>query len=159
MLIEEIKNFDIFKDLEEIEVKKFLQFAQVKQFAQEEIIFMQGDPGNGLFLILKGVIEIFIEPGGKKISLAKLKAGEFMGEMSLFGEAQKRTASALAFERVTAVWISALDFRRLQTSGPKILSKLMLRMVLALAQRHRKIKQDIRQAQVKIEELKGSHAD
>ncbi len=159
MLIEEIKNFDIFKDLEEIEVKKFLQFAQVKQFAQDEIIFRQGDPGSGLFLILKGVIEIFIEPGGNKISLAKLKAGEFMGEMSLFGDGtQKRTASALAFERVTAVWISTLDFRRLQSSGPKILSKLLLRMVMALAQRHKKLKLDIRSASDKIAELKTKSA-
>ncbi len=155
MLIDEIKNFDIFKDLEEIEVKKFLQFAQVKQFAQNEVIFRQGDPGSGLFLILKGIIEIFIEPEGKKISLAKLKAGEFMGEMSLFGDGtQKRTASALAFERVTAVWINTLDFRRLQTSGPKILSKLLLRLVLGLGVRAQNLKSEIRKVETRLMEIK-----
>ena len=156
MLIDDIKKFDIFAELEEIEIKKFLQFAQVRQFAQNEIIFKQGDPGSGLFLILKGVIEIYIEPDGNRISLAKLKAGEFMGEMSLFGDGtQKRTASALAFERVTSVMINTLDFRRLQNSGPKILSKLLFRLVMGLAARFHHIKSEHGLVMAQIEELRS----
>jgi CRP-like cAMP-binding protein len=159
MLIDDIKKFDIFAELEEIEIKKFLQFAQVKQYAKDEIIFLQGDPGSGLFLILKGVIEIYIEPGGNKISLVHLKAGEFMGEMSLFGDGtQKRTASAMAAEPMTAVMISTLDFRRLQSSGPKILSKLLLRLVMGLSDRYQNIKNNHRQILQKIEALKAGAA-
>jgi CRP-like cAMP-binding protein len=156
MLIDDIKKFDIFAELEEIEIKKFLQFAQVKQYSQDEVIFQQGDPGSGLFLILRGVIEIYIEPGGNKISLAFLKAGEFMGEMSLFGDGtQKRTASALAAEPVTAVMISTLDFRRLQSSGPKILSKILLRLVLGLSARFHNIKSQYNNTIAEIDKIKA----
>jgi len=155
MIIDDIKKFDIFKDLEPIEIKKFLQFAQVKQYKNKEIIFQQGDPGSGLFLILKGKVEIYIEPGGNRISLAILKEGEFMGEMSLFGDGnQTRTASALAYEPLTAVMISTLDFRRLQTSGPKILSKLLLRLVMGLAVRYNKLKNEYNKVVAQIEEAK-----
>ncbi len=159
MLADDIKKFDIFADLEEIEVKKFLQFAQVKQYKTQEVIFEQGDPGSGLFLILRGKVEIYIEPGGKRVSLAILNTGEFMGEMSLFGDGnQTRTASALAYEAVTAVMISTLDFRRLQSSGPKILSKILLRLVVGLAKRYSTIKEGHKDLNTKVSELKNKVA-
>ena len=159
MLIDEIGKFDIFADLEDIEIKKFLQFAQVKQYSLKEIIFQQGDPGSGLFLILRGRVEIYIEPGGKRVSLAILKSGEFMGEMSLFGDGkQTRTASALAYEPVTAVMISTLDFRRLQSSGPKILSKILLRLVVGLSQRYSNLKNQHRNVIAEIAKVKGNAA-
>jgi len=157
MRADDVKNFDLFKDLEEIEVKKLLQFAKVKQYARDEVIFEQGDPGSGLFLILRGVVEIYIEPGGNRVSLAKLKAGEFMGEMSLFGNGnQTRTASALSFEPVTAVMISTVDFRKLQTSGPKILSKMLLRLLLSLSRRYDNLKSEFRAVRSEIEEIQGT---
>ena len=157
MLLDDIKSFDIFADLEDIEIKKLLQFAQVKQYGDKEVIFEQGDPGSGLFLILKGKVEIYIEPGGNKITFAILKGGEFMGEMSLFGDGnQTRTASALAYEPLTAVMISTLDFRRLQTSGPKILSKLLLRLVIGLGVRYDNLKNEQKKVSQRIIELKAS---
>lgn len=159
MLIDEIGKFDIFADLEDIEIKKFLQFAQVKQYSSKEVIFQQGDPGSGLFLILRGRIEIYIEPGGKRVSLAILKSGEFMGEMSLFGDGnQTRTASALAYESVTAVMISTLDFRRLQTSGPKILSKILLRLVIGLSQRYANLKNQHKNVIAELGKVKSNVA-
>mgnify|MGYP003332152887 FL=1 len=154
MRVDDVKSFDLFKDLEEIEVKKLLQFAQVKQYKKEEVIFEQGDPGSGLFLILRGVVEIYIEPGGNRVSLAKLKAGEFMGEMSLFGDGnQTRTASALSFEPVTAVMISTVDFRKLQNSGPKILSKMLLRLLMSLSLRYQNLKSEFRSVECQINDV------
>lgn len=154
MRVDDVKSFDLFKDLEEIEVKKLLQFAQVKQYAKEEVIFEQGDPGSGLFLILRGIVEIYIEPGGNRVSLAKLKAGEFMGEMSLFGDGnQTRTASALSFEPVTAVMISTVDFKKLQNSGPKILSKMLLRLLMSLSSRYQNLKSEFHSVKDQINEI------
>jgi len=159
MRVDDVKSFDLFKDLEEIEVKKLLQFAQVKQYNKSEVIFEQGDPGSGLFLILRGIVEIYIEPGGNRVSLAKLKAGEFMGEMSLFGDGnQTRTASALSFEPVTAVMISTVDFKKLQTSGPKILSKMLLRLLMSLSNRYQNLKSECRSVESQIQELGGARA-
>ncbi len=152
MLVDDVRRFDIFADLEEIEVKKLLQFAQVRQFRPKEVIFQQGDPGSGMFLIIKGKIEIYVEPGGNRVSLAVLKAGEFMGEMSLFGDGQQtRTASAMAEGNVVAVIISTVDFRRLQQSGPKILSKLLLRLLMSLSSRHRNLKTQFRTLMKELE--------
>ena len=66
MLADDINKFDIFADLEEIEVKKFLQFAQVKQYKEKEVIFEQGDPGSGLFLILRGKLKFTSSPTVKE---------------------------------------------------------------------------------------------
>ena len=76
--------------------------------------------------------------------------------MSLFGDGnQTRTASALAYEAVTAVMISTLDFRRLQTSGPKILSKILLRLVVGLAKRYSTIKDSHKNLSNKVIKLKN----
>ena len=69
----------------------FRNIASTVDVAAGTVIFRQGDPGEEMFLIKEGVVEIRIAAG----CLTKLEAGDFFGEMSLIGD-EPRSATAVA---------------------------------------------------------------
>jgi len=61
-------------------------------------LFHRGEPGNALYIIIRGQIRIFASTRqGNEITLALLGAGEFFGEMALL-DGQPRSANAEATE-------------------------------------------------------------
>ncbi len=59
------------------------------------MLFNQGDDADGFYILDSGEIEIgVLSPGGRKLTLEVMTAGEIFGEIGLF--AGKRTASAAA---------------------------------------------------------------
>jgi uncharacterized membrane protein len=69
----------------------------VRQVAAGERIFARGDPGDVLYVIAEGEIEIFLPegPGVPRVSLRRLGPGSHFGELALLDGAP-RTASATA---------------------------------------------------------------
>jgi CRP/FNR family transcriptional regulator, cyclic AMP receptor protein len=72
-------------------------------------LFNYGDPGDSLYLVLSGKVEIFFKNDtGDRIVLETARAGEFFGEVSLL-DGGPRTASALVIEDTEAVVIDRDD--------------------------------------------------
>ena len=69
----------------------FRNIASTVDVSAGTVIFRQGDPGEEMFLIKEGVVEIRTAAG----FLAKLEAGDIFGEMSLIGD-EPRSATAVA---------------------------------------------------------------
>ncbi len=69
---------------------------EVRAFKAGATIFAQGDPGNAMYIVQSGRVDICL-PGdaARRISLKEVGRGEFFGELSLF-DAKPRSASALA---------------------------------------------------------------
>jgi len=61
------------------------------------VIFRQGDPGNEMFVISEGRIQLTIGKGGHEKVVNTLGPGEFFGELSLLSE-EPRSATATAVE-------------------------------------------------------------
>ena len=60
-----------------------------------KILFNYGDPGDSLYIVREGQVEIFFKNDtGQRIVLERSGAGDFFGELSLI-DAGPRTASAL----------------------------------------------------------------
>jgi len=69
----------------------FRHAEQVERRSAGELIFEEGKPGDVMYVILEGKVEIMAH--GK--SIAKVGRGEIVGEMALV-ESKARSASALA---------------------------------------------------------------
>jgi len=68
-----------------------------------ETIFRSGDPGDSLFVICSGEVEIFIhDDTGHKIVLEQAKAGDTFGELSML-DGGPRTASAVVTQDLEAL--------------------------------------------------------
>ncbi len=73
------------------------------------LMFGYGDPGDSLYIVRSGVVEIFSKNDtGEKIVLETARAGDFFGEISLL-DGGPRTASALVVEDLDAVVVDRGD--------------------------------------------------
>src|SRR3984957_21334996 len=78
----------------------------IATFNENSFVFIQGDPANALYKILKGKIKLtVVSNAGKEAVIALLGPGDFFGEGCLAGQ-QLRMATATA---MTACCIMRLD--------------------------------------------------
>jgi CRP/FNR family cyclic AMP-dependent transcriptional regulator len=76
------------------------------QLEPQQILFAQGSSGKTLFYITRGRGKLAISSSsGKQATISVFTAGDFVGEESLAGGSTKRTATATATTRCTALEI------------------------------------------------------
>lgn len=80
-----------------------------RAFALGERIFSIGEPGDSLYIVGTGTVELFVkDDAGGKIVLTVCGHGEVFGELSLF-DGGPRTASAVALEEATLLVLDRAD--------------------------------------------------
>src|SRR5262245_31000161 len=86
-------NIPFFEKLKEEERRTLAGQIELVRHAQGHELFAVGDPGDSLYIITSGSIEIyFTDTTGNRIILETLGPGGFFGEISLL-DAGPRTAS------------------------------------------------------------------
>ncbi len=86
-----------FKNLSNKSIRLLMKVLHNRIYAANEYVFFQGDPGIGLYLIIRGEISITEEMDGERFDLALLSRGDFFGELALLDD-EKRSASAIALK-------------------------------------------------------------
>jgi len=92
-----------------------------QQFQNEDLILKQGDPGDFVFQIESGEVEVFIEESERTVVLGTIGQDEFLGEMGAIGGNLFRSASARAKGDVTINLMDREEFLQM-VSGDKQLS-------------------------------------
>jgi CRP/FNR family transcriptional regulator, cyclic AMP receptor protein len=90
-----IKMFELLEDDDRVELANVIDEADV---AAGEFLFQAGDPGDSLFIVQSGEIELFIkDTAGQKIVLATPSPGDMFGELAML-DYGPRTATAVALQ-------------------------------------------------------------
>ena len=89
-----------------------------------QTLFREGDKSDGMYLVRRGELLIYLEKGGSEVKLAKVTAGAMIGEMALFDQ-KPRSASAKALSEVEITKISNEDFKKIMKQIPKWFVSLM----------------------------------
>jgi CRP/FNR family cyclic AMP-dependent transcriptional regulator len=94
--------------------------AKVEPISAPEgkVLFSYGDPGDSLFIVREGEVEIFFKNDtGDRIVLERPGPGDFFGELSLL-DAGPRTASAVVTKDLQAVMVDREDIEALLKRHP-----------------------------------------
>ena len=102
-----LKDFSIFKGLDESEIKLFEDKISSVDVSEGNCFIIEGDVGDSIFLLLEGEVEInqaltlFMnksDADNREKTIIKLSSESkpLFGEMSLFNESDQRTASVKA---------------------------------------------------------------
>jgi len=126
----------LFSDLDETERAQILIIGQVKSYAEGQVIFKEGDAGDGLFVVVKGSIRISKQGATGEEALAILEPHAFFGEMALI-DLSPRAADAIANEPADLFFLPLKDLRALFESHHPIALKVLYALCEALAQRLR----------------------
>jgi len=103
----------IFSLLDEKERATLAERLDTVTIAGGSSVFERGDPGDSLYVVRSGEVEIFFKNDtGERIVLETARAGDFFGEISLL-DGGARTASAVATKDVEAVVVDREDLEEL----------------------------------------------
>jgi CRP/FNR family cyclic AMP-dependent transcriptional regulator len=99
----------LFALLDDQERAALADRLEVVTFVAGHVVFNRGDPGDALYVVRKGVVEMwFKNDTGERLVLETARPGDFFGELSLL-DGGPRTASALVKEDVEALVIDRAD--------------------------------------------------
>jgi uncharacterized membrane protein len=115
----------IFSLLDEQERATLAERVEIVQFAAGTVLFNRGDPGDSLYVVSSGTVELFFKNDtGERIVLDTVTSGHFFGEISLL-DGGARTASAVAINDVEAVVVDREDLAELIRLQPGAAMELL----------------------------------
>ena len=134
--VEMLKNIPIFHELTRKEILEVDELLHERVYEAGEIVFEEGDPGHGIYIIVSGKLRA--DPSHKLLKNAVLDfgPGELMGELSLFDEAP-RTAKVVAIERTVTVALFQAEFSSLLLKNKNIGVKVLVEVARILSRRTR----------------------
>lgn len=110
---EVIEAVEIFSPLSPEEKEVVSRAAVRSVYAPGELILRQGDPGESMFVIYRGKVEVRLpNPDGTTQQVAELKTGDFFGEMALL-TGEPRNADVLAASELETLEIRKGVLQRL----------------------------------------------
>ena len=103
----------IFSGLDENTVSALAKASSSLGFVDGDIIFSEGDPAVGMYVVLSGKVKLSVSsPDGKSLILRILMPGEVFSLSSVF-LAKPQETSAEALERTTVSFVKRADLLRL----------------------------------------------
>ncbi|MBU6149953.1 MAG: Crp/Fnr family transcriptional regulator [Chloroflexi bacterium] len=128
-----LRSVPLLRGLTETQLVDMGRLARTHRFEREEIVFLQGDPGDSVHVILNGEVKVVVTSrAGHEAILAFLGEGESFGEMSLLDDLP-RSATIQATAPTTTLSLRKTEFHRLLRDAPDV----SLRLLRALARRLR----------------------
>jgi len=126
------KNIPLFSELNDTELAAIMALATTHQYAKNNVIVQEGQRGDALFIILKGMVKISsYSPDGREVILSLLEPGSFFGEMALLDQ-QPRSANVTTLEASSIIQIRRKNFEHLLLKNPSLTLKLLAEVVSRL---------------------------
>ena len=101
-------------------IKSIKYYNDYHHFHKGEHIFNQGDPGDVMYAVVEGEVEITVD--GSLINI--VKPGEVLGEMALIDK-KPRSATAIALSDCKVVVINEQRFNFLIQQTPLFVTQIM----------------------------------
>ncbi|MGB8169783.1 MAG: DUF1003 domain-containing protein [Chthoniobacteraceae bacterium] len=129
-LLKEVPLFQLLDDRERTELAAQLE---VVHFDAGQAIFNYGDPGDAIYVISSGEVEVFFKNDtGERVVLELATRGDFFGELSMLDNGT-RSASVVATEPTDALRLDRDDLEKFLELRPSAAMDLLA----AMGRRHR----------------------
>jgi len=120
-----LKGAPLFAALTDAEIESLAARTVVRSYSPGELLFSEGDPCAGLYLIASGRVRIYkASPSGREQVLAVEDPGASIAELPVF-DGGNYPASAAAVEAADLLFISRKDFRGVCLEHPEVALKVL----------------------------------
>jgi uncharacterized membrane protein len=119
----------IFEDLDEADREIVARLWRPRALQPGELLFHRSDPGDSMFLIEEGTLEVMIpaQVGAGEVAVSTLHAGDFVGELALLS-GMPRTATARAVEPTRVLEMTRGDFMGFLEKRPRVAISMLSEM-------------------------------
>ena len=152
-----LNRWRLFAELTPEDAEVVLKACEERILVGGEELFRENDPGDSLFIVQSGRVDIFKNiRGDVDRSLASFGPGDVIGEMS-FIDGARRSATARTTESSEFLVLSRQSFARVQRERPDIAASVFRNMAGIVASRLRTTNELYREAVAFSIEATGAH--
>lgn len=113
-----LTQINLFAQLDDDERTVLAQSMQEREVQPGEVLFRSGDPGDSMFIVQSGKVELFVkDTAGQKITLHIAESPDHFGELSLL-DGGSRTASAIVVDAGVLLVLDREDLLQLFRKRP-----------------------------------------
>ena len=137
----------VFSQLTDLERRRIREMMHIREFQDEEVVFFEGEPATGMYVITRGAVRIVLRHGAPdELLLIRLVAGDFFGELSLMDGAP-RSATVVADGATELGGFFRPDLMDIIERRPRQGVKIVTALAEVLAERLRHTNAELRKAQ------------
>jgi CRP/FNR family transcriptional regulator len=130
-----LRGVPIFRALDDATIEEIRKRCQEKVYLRNEVVFLEGDPPRGFFLVRQGAVKIYkVGDGGREQILEIEGVGRSVAELPVF-DGLPYPASCAAMEDAVLLTIPLREFHALLDRHPAITRAI----VASLSQRLRRM--------------------
>jgi CRP/FNR family transcriptional regulator len=128
--VEFLRKVPLFKDVDPQTLEALWPSLRERRLRKGEVLFRAGEPGEELFLIHSGSI-VVSTPITERVEqvLRRLGPPEVFGEMSVFGDEQRRSATIQAETDALLLGLHRDNLSRFIEASPRDAAKFFLEMM------------------------------
>jgi CRP-like cAMP-binding protein len=149
-----LEHVPLFADLSARERAALHRVLHRREYVAGESVFVQVEPGLGMYIIARGRISIQSEPSGRE--LVELRDGDFFGEIALLNEVI-RTATARAKTDCTLLSLFQPDLMGLLDRNPRLGVKILLALARLVGIRLVEVSDELERLRHAHEALRREH--
>jgi len=138
---ESLSRFPLFSGLDAAHLSTFAAIARPRKVSRKEILFREGDPATGFFLLLKGRIKLLkLSSSGKEQIIHFVNEGNSFAEAALYMQ-QTYPVYAEALENSELLFIPKDEFTKLLESDSSLAANLIAHLAQYLQLLTRKVEE------------------
>lgn len=142
-----LRECKLFANLPPGDLLALERIAQQRRYSTGQIIFQEGDAGDGLYLVLDGNVQIRAKVAGDECrALSHLAAGDFFGEMALMDN-EPRSASALSETEAVVAFLPRSELVPLFERSASLVLNLNRQFSLRLREFNHRYLEEVLQAE------------
>lgn len=133
---QDLKRFALFAELTEHEIQGIMKLSFVKKYEAGSTLFVEGMPGEVLYVVQNGGVAIVKKTQSGELTLAEIGPGESLGELSLLDDSP-RSATARVVVDSELIVITRKCFQEMLAHDPLVTAKLLMHFLKVTASRLR----------------------
>jgi len=142
-----LKASKLFSGMDAEELPALERAARLQTYQAGRNIFQEGDPGDGLYVIVEGKVQItFLVGQDQRRVLSRLGPGDFFGEMAVLDN-HPRSATATAETDTQVYFIRRDDLQHVLASSPALAVSLVKEFSLRMREFNQRYTQEVLQAE------------
>jgi CRP-like cAMP-binding protein len=131
-----LKNHVLFAEFSALELGELLDLLDQVSVKEGDTIVKQDEAGDCMYIVVEGEVRVLHHRGGREITLATLKAGDFFGEIALV-DSGPRSADVIAQSNGLLLKVSQATILALAGVYPTAAFKFLIAVGRSLVSRLR----------------------
>ncbi len=155
-----LKENYLFQDLSEKDIRFVSEVIHLRNYRTAERIFSQGEIGVGMYIIVKGSVDIAVTEAeqrdkSQEVFITRLEPGDFFGEIALVEENSRRSATARAHNEAQVIGFYKSDLVEILQRNPTAGFQVVSRLAEVLGRRLKETTEKVSDLRRQIQEIKG----